>query len=568
MRTFPDHHPGTPDHRSPGRYLRWLARGQPGQLLACVAFGVTCMLAQSLVPLAIGRAIDAGIIARDRAALLLWAAVLLGLAMLQALTSIMRDRFAVTNRLAASFPTLRLVTGQACRLGASLPNRARAGEVVSIGATDITSIGIAFARLGRGTGAAAGVVATAAVMLDVSWQLGLLVLAGVPLMVWALAGLIRPLHARQRRLRDQQAELTARAVDIVGGLRVLRGVRGEPVFGARYREESQRVRRAAVEIASVQAMFSGAKVLLPGLLTAVLVWLGATLVVAGSISAGQLVSFYAYAVFLVGPLRWLTFAADDLTKGYVAARRITDFLALEPELVTTGEPRALDGPAALSDPDSGLVVEPGRFTAVVCAGPDEAAVLANRLGRYEDSSASYGGIPLREIPLDQVRERILVARNDASLFAGPLRTELDPAGRGTGEPGLLDQVTGVASARDLVDALPGGYDGMVAEAARNFSGGERQRLRLVRALMADPEVLVLVDGTSAVDAHTEARIARRLRQHRAGRTTVAFTTSPIVLAQAERAAYVADGRVVAAGTPAELLADERCRRVVGREDGS
>jgi ABC-type multidrug transport system fused ATPase/permease subunit len=543
-----------------------LARSQLGLLLACMAFGVVTMLAPSLVPLVIGRAVDAGIIARDRTALLVWALILLGLAVVHGLAGMMRDRLAVTNQMAAAFPTLQFVTGQAARLGASLPTRVPPGEVVSIGATDITSLGVAFSRFGRGAGAVAAVVSVATFMLSVSWQLGLVVLVGVPLMVWAFAKLIRPLHNRQRQLRHQQAELTSRAVDIVSGLRVLRGLGGEDVFAAKYREDSQRVRAAAVGISTVQAMFSGAKVLLPGMLTTAIVWLGASLVVAGELSAGQLVSFYAYAVFLVGPLRWLTYTADDLTKGYVAARRITAFLAHEPELCTPDDARTAGAPAILTDPESGLAITPGRFTAVACAGPDDAALLADRLGRYVDSATTYGEVPLAELAVPEVRARILVVRNDAWFFSGPLRTELDPAGRGRVEPRLLEVATDVAAVRDVVDALPGGFDGMVAEAARNFSGGERQRLRLLRALMFDPEVLILVDGTSAVDAHTETTVAQRLRAHRSGRTTVAFTTSPIVLEQADWVVYVDSGRVVAAGTPDELFADEGYRLAVSRGD--
>ncbi len=111
-----------------------------------------------------------------------------------------------------------------------------------------------------------------------------------------------------------------------------------------------------------------------------------------------------------------------------------------------------------------------------------------------------------------------------------------------------------ASADDIVDALPDGLDTVVAERGREFSGGQQQRLRLARALVADPETLVLVEPTSAVDAHTEARIAARLGLARAGRTTVVCTTSPLVLDQADEVAFVADGRVVADGHPPRAAA--------------
>jgi ABC-type multidrug transport system fused ATPase/permease subunit len=153
-----------------------------------------------------------------------------------------------------------------------------------------------------------------------------------------------------------------------------------------------------------------------------------------------------------------------------------------------------------------------------------------------------------------VRELILVADNDARLFTGSLRESLDAHGR-AGDADI-DAALDVASARDVVDALPAGLAAPVAERGREFSGGQQQRLRLARALIADPPVLILVEPTSAVDAHTEARIAAGLRAARAGRTTVVLTTSPLLLDRADRVSYVEGGRVRAEGTHRELLHTE------------
>ena len=113
-----------------------------------------------------------------------------------------------------------------------------------------------------------------------------------------------------------------------------------------------------------------------------------------------------------------------------------------------------------------------------------------------------------------VRQRILVSDTGSQLFTGVLREELDPTGRRTDDE--LMAAIRTASAEDVLVALADGLDAEVEEKGRSFSGGQRQRLVLVRALLADPSVLVLVEPTSAVDAHTEARIADRLRDHRAG----------------------------------------------------
>ncbi|WP_043488078.1 MULTISPECIES: ABC transporter transmembrane domain-containing protein [Streptomyces] len=574
MRRFPDPESGTPDHRSPTSYLLWLAHNLRHSIFLGVLWGILCVLAQALVPAAIGAAIDTGIIDRDRRALLLWGGALLVLGVVQATTGILRDRCTLTTRLGASYRTMQLITRQTATLGATLPRRVAKGEIVNAGVADIDRIGEALAGTARGSGAVVAIAAIAAIMLDASWRLGVVVLAGVPLMVWAVALLIRPLHRRQERLREHQAELTGRAVDIVSGLRVLRGIGGEEVFAERYRADSQRLRGAGVALARVDALFGAVKVLLPGLLTCVVVWLGARDVAGGRIGAGQLVAFYGYAVYLVDPLRRLTDTARQLTRGHVAARRVTDFLALTPELSSgTGLPRPrtagkdrLPGSGPLADPDSGLAVAAGRFTAVACASPADAAALADRLGRYTDSAVTWQGAPLADLPLEEVRRRILVATNDDLLFAGPLGDELDPAGPRPGSREPLERALDTASARDIVEALPDGLNAVIAASGRDLSGGQQQRLRLVRALMADPEVLVLAEPTSAVDAHTEARVARGLGAHRAGRTTVVFTTSPILLDRADHVVYVESAKAVAQGTHGELLDDPRYRAVVAREE--
>ncbi|ATL87141.1 ABC transporter transmembrane region [Streptomyces malaysiensis subsp. malaysiensis] len=548
------------------------------------------MVAQALVPAAVGKAIDTGIIARDQRALLLWGGAVVVLGVVQATAGILRDRAALTTRLGASYRTAQHIARQAARLGAALPKRVAKGEIVNAGVVDIGRLGDALAETARGGGAIVAIAVVAAILLHTSWQLGLVVLLGVPLMVGVVSLLLRPLHRRQQRLREQQAELTGRAVDIVSGLRVLRGIGGEEVFADRYRADSQRVRAAGVAVARVEALLDGAKVLLPGLLTTVVVWLGAHYVATGRMGAGQLVAFYGYAVFLVDPLRRLTNAAGRLTQGHVAARRITAFLALRPEFAPSAvAPAPYQGPAPLTDPASGLTVAPGRFTAVACASPADAATLAARLGRYTDSAVTLGDTPLADLPPDEIRRRILVAYNDDRLFAGPLREELRgrgsdagsggrayDAGRGgrgrgvglvgRGSDAALERAVDAACARDIVEALPDGLDDLVEESGRNFSGGQQQRLRLARALMADPEVLILIEPTSAVDAHTEARIAHGVGELRAGRTTLVFTTSPVVLDRADHVVYVQGAKAVAQGSHGDLLTDVRYRSVVAREE--
>ncbi|MFJ8434737.1 ABC transporter ATP-binding protein [Kitasatospora sp. NPDC094019] len=594
MRPFPEPDPGEPALGSPGRYLLWLAAAHRASAVLAVGYGVLCTLAQAFVPAAIGRGVDRGLIAGDRGALVAWCAVVLGLGVTQAVTGTLRDRCSVTNRFGASYRTMQLVTRKAARLGAELPLRVSAGTVVSVGATDITRIGAALESTARGGGAVVSIAVVAGVMLTVSWQLGLVALVGVPLSAAAIAALMRLLHARQHDLRKEQGALADLAVDIVDGLRVLRGIGGERVFADRYRERSQRVRQEGVRVAGVESGVAAGRLLLPGLLVTVIVWLGAHFVGTGRMSPGALVAFYGYAVFLADQLRRATSMVDQLTRAFVAARMVTDLLAMEPGLGSGDlEPDPRGARGALRDPESGLEIPPDRFVGVACARPDDMLLLADRLGRYVDSPVTLDGTPLAAFPLAEVRRRILVVDHDARLFSGGLGSQLDPhgpaaaggtggdTGGGTGEgaDGRPAEGTGdsagdsadrlrraldTASAHDVVEALPAGL-GQEITGGREFSGGQRQRLNLVRALLTDPDTLVLVEPTSALDAHTEARVAERLGAHRRGRSTVVLTTSPILLDRADHVVLVEEGTVVAEGRHGELLADPRYRAVVTRE---
>ena len=551
---LPADDPGVPDTRSPARLLLWVGRQQIPTLLAGVFFGVLWMVAQALMPFAIGQAIEGGIVEGSNRALAAWTIVLLALGAVQAAAGIMRHRYAVFNWLQASFRLAQVVSHHSARSGPAVRGRLSTGEVVATVSNDAMRAGGAFDITARLSGALVAYIVVAFILLSSSVVLGLVVLIGVPILVLLLGLVIKPLQARQRHQRDEVGKLTALGADTAAGLRVLRGIGGEQAFYDRYRGQSQDVRHAGVRVALPQSTLDAAQVFVPGVFVVLVTWIGARFALSGKIDVGELVAFYGYAAFLVIPLRTAAEAVDKITRAYVGSRQMLNVLAVEPHAREPERP-AEEPPAGarLVDARSGLAVEPGLVTAIVSARPYEASAIADRLGRFGGDGVVLGETPLVDLPLDVVRRRIVVSEADPVLFAGTLRSELDPWGRA--EDAEILEAISVANAEDILAALSEGLDAVVDERGRSFSGGQRQRLVLARALLADSEVLVLVEPTSAVDAHTEARIARRLRDARAGRTTVVVTTSPLLLDQADRVVLVEGGLVVAEGTHRELLAD-------------
>ena len=548
MRILPLVDPGTPDLRSPWRFLRRVLWLQRGSVAGGAVFGILWMGSQAVFPYVVGHAIDAGVARHDLTALWRWCALLLAIGLLQAGSGVLRHRFAVTNYLVAAFRTQQWLVRHTVHLGASLSSQLSTGDVVSIGTTDTIAIASGIDITARLSGAVVTFVLVAVLLLHASVPLGLVILIGVPAFSLLLGPLLKPLHARQHKQRAEVGLLTALGADTVAGLRVLRGIGGEEAFVARYRLQSQRVRASGVEVARSQSLLDATQVLVPGTFVVLVTWLGARFAVQGRITPGELVSFYGYSAFLLTPLRTLTEAADKVTRAVVGSRRLMTLLQTTRVLAEPAQ-RAAEPPvgAPLADPLSGFVAEPGLLTAVVCGDPEEATALADRLARFVDSDALLGDVRLRDLPVAVVRRRILLADKSPILFSGQLGDEL-----GSNRERVFAAIT-TASAEDIVDALPDGLDTDVDEGARAFSGGERQRLLLARAVAADPEVLVLDEPTSAVDAHTEARIAGRLKAGRRGRTTVLLTTSPLLLAVADRVALLEEGLVVASGTHRELL---------------
>ena len=554
--------PGVPDLRSPGRLLWRLAALQRRTLLGSIVLAAVWLCAQALAPFVLGKAIDEGLAPGDWPALLAWAAVLVVVGPLQAVAGTLLHRLSVLSWFEGYSRTTQWIGDHTVRLGASLRTRMATGEVVSMVTTDTVAVARLMDVVPRALGSAVAFVLVAVLLLSSSTLLGLVVLLGVPAFTLAVGPLLRPLHARQARQRAALGQLTGLGADTVAGLRVLRGIGGEAAFVERYRAESQAVRRAGVRVAGTQSLLDAAQVLVPGTFVVLVTWLAARFAVSGQISVGELVAFYGYAAFLVTPLRTFTETADKATRGHVAARRLLTLLAAAAVVDDAGTALAPPAWSPLQDVTSGLLVRPGVLTAVVSADPAEASALADRLARFAGGEVRLGGVPLDALPLDEVRRRILLVDKDAALFSGRLRDELG------GPDADVASALHAACAADVLEALPDGLDTVLEERGRQLSGGQRQRLLLARALAADPEVLVLDETTSAVDAHTEARIGERLRDARAGRTTVLLTTSPLLLDRADEVVLLVDGRVAAVGTHRGLLADPGYRAVVLREEAA
>ncbi|MFH9090184.1 ABC transporter ATP-binding protein [Streptomyces sp. NPDC017673] len=556
--------PGTPDTRGGWRFLWWLVRCQRGRSAAGALLGSTWMVLLAAQPYLMARAVDDGLLPGRFGVLAGWTGAMFVVGALNAWVSILRHRVMTRVRMDANFRTVKVVVGHVVRLGAALPRRAGAGEVVTIGVGDVQTLATALTVVGPGVGSLVVYGVVAGLLLAISAPPAAVVLLGVPVIALLTGPAAVRLQRAESEYRELQGVLTARIGDLAGGLRVLNGLGGKGLVADAFRDDSRRLRAQGYRVGAVASWVQALGVGLPTLFLAVVTWLAARLTAEGSLSVGELVAVYGYVAVLIGPVAFIVRMAYDLNRGVVAARRAVRLLRLEPE-PDTGTLPAPSGPAELHDPASGVRVVPGRLTALAAARPAEAAAVVDRLGRYGPTDATWGGVRLDAVPLTDVRRRVLVADNEADLFAGPLREVL--AAAHPADEAALRRAVHAAAAEDVVRGLPDGLDSAVAGQGRSLSGGQRQRVRLARALLADPEVLLAVEPTSALDAHTEATVADRLRAAREGRTTLVTTTSPLLLARADTVVFLADGKVAATGPHACLLAREPAYRALVARDG-
>ena len=582
-----------------GALLRRLLRRAAVPVALATLAACTSNTIQAIVPALLGQALDAGIENGLNARVWGISALLLVLFIVYAVGDTMLSYFGVTAWMRTAFDVDRLVSRQVSATGADLSRQVSTGEVATIIASDAEYLGNLIEHLPALLGAAASFTVVAVLMLRTSVSLGLVVILGMPLVAAIVTLVIRPLQKRQAIQREAQSAVTTITTDAVAGLRILRGIGGEDVFARRYRDASQELRRRGVEVASSQATLMTLQVLLPGLFAAIVVWVAARMAVAGSLTPGGLITFYGYTAYLSWPLWVFINSVQDYTRATVSARRLSRLLQVRPAAGGLVERLGLD-PAStrpvsgdLVDTGSGLRLEEGRMTALVCPDPEVSAALATRLGRFTDSgpTVTLAGRPLATMPLSQVRASIVVSGATAQLFTGTLREALDvrggpdpqPAGledlvraeteRTTGAdvdqqvraqerhmPGddRLIEAIGIADAGDVLTSLSEGLAGMITEKGRSLSGGQRQRVALARALLTEAPTLVLIEPTSALDSHTEARVAAQVHRARAGRTTVVVTASPLVLEACDEVVLLdSGGTELLRSTHRELMAMAR-----------
>ena len=552
------------------RYLFSVARPLRRTIVLATLAGLSWQAAAIASPLLVRRAVDGGIVHHSSRALWWSCAGVAALGVVEAVSGAMRHYNAILNYARADAHVRDGIFRRALELDARYHDRVGAGDLISRASNDARLVARLFDNIGHTMGYVLTVVGTSAVLLAIDWRLAVAVLAPLPLISLGGARYSRRYAERTRINQERLSDTTVLAEETIAGIRVVKGLGAEAALRARFRRESDEVVRTALAVADVDAVFLPVLEALPLIGVLVVLAYGGRLATHHEITVGTFAAFTFYLALLVTPLRTLGQRVSTVQRAAAAARRIAEVMAAEPTVVERGNARPFPANAAVrfenvrfayAEEDAvldgfELEIPAGTSLALVGAtasGKSTAAALLARFYDPEQGRITIGGVDVRDIALADLRRSVGLVFEDTFLFGDTVRGNVRFAAPDAGEDAIR-KAARLAGAAEFVERLPEGYETMLGERGFSLSGGQRQRLAIARAILADPEVLILDDATSAVDATKEHEIRAALGEVMAGRTTLVIAHRPATIALAERVAIVEAGRVVEQGTHEELLA--------------
>ncbi|MGO2824945.1 MAG: ABC transporter ATP-binding protein [Brachybacterium alimentarium] len=533
----------------------------------------------------------------DAVAATIWTggAIVLALGLVEAALIWMRRTFAV----APSTTVEKLIRVDFYRKVQNMPvsfhDAWGSGQLLSRMLTDISQIRrwIAFGMIMAVTSAVTVMVGMALLWRSSAILAIIFFLAAVPVSVIAYR-FNRSFSVLSRRSQDQNGDLATTIEQSVQGIRVLKAFGRGPSALEGFTEQAEELRTTEVRKATAIARFDMFMFMLPELALGVALLVGLHLTANGSISTGQLASYFATATLVVGPVRQLGMLLGQAVNATTALDRHYDVMDAANRITSPQEPVAVDparavgavrldglhfryedAPDHVNDVLDGvdLEIRPGETMALVGVTGSGKSTLLQLVPRLYDVTAgaiTIDGVDVREMDLITLRTLTAVAFEDATLFSDSVRENvlLGAAASLSEEEReqLLELALRTADATFAFD-LPDGVDTPIGEEGMSLSGGQRQRLALARAIAARPAVLLLDDPLSALDTKTEETVTGRLREVLAGTTTliVAHRTSTVALA--DRVALLDHGRVITVGTHTELMkTSPRYRWVIANQE--
>jgi ATP-binding cassette subfamily B protein/subfamily B ATP-binding cassette protein MsbA len=447
----------------------------------------------------------------------------------------------------------------------------KSGGIVSRLSGDVDSVSglVQQALISPGV-AAVKVIVSISILMWLSWQLAIAAAVMLPPLAIISFVWLRRVRPVYRSIREDRTTIDARVTETFGGIRVVRAFRREPHEEHDYALGHHTVIRKSLWAQWLELILSTAwGLLIPGTVL-LIVWYGGWLAVHGKATTGVIVAFQMYAFMLIQPVWQIISSVSTTQRALAAMERI--FAVLEMPQDKPDVPDAVDAPTQVEEfrfddvsfeyrpgtpviRNLGLNVKGGQTVALV--GPSGAGktTVTDLVARFYDptrGSILLNGTDLRKLKLSSYRRLLAIVQQDVFLFDGTVRENIAYGRRGATDAQIIDAATR-ANAHEFIARLPDGYDTIIGERGFKLSGGQRQRLSIARAILADPQILILDEATSNLDTESEQLIQASLSELLRGRTTFVIAHRLSTITHADLIVVLEDGRLVETGTHDQLM---------------
>jgi ATP-binding cassette subfamily B protein len=411
-----------------------------------------------------------------------------------------------------------------------------------------------------------------ALLFYTSAKLTALVLVVVPIVIGSIVIFGRQVRSLSRETRDRVADIGAYVSEMLNAISTVQAFGREPTARREFGRSADRTFTASIRYARVRAQLTAFVMLVVFAAIGVILWFGGRQVMEKHLSGGDLAGFVFYAAVVAGAVGSISELLADLQRGAAAVDRIQGLLAVDAQIAAPEDPVTLPPargairfdhvefryPARLDTPaleGFDLSVEPGDTVALVGpSGAGKTTVFQLLLRFYDPQQGAIrlDGVDLRACDPRAVRARFAIVPQDPVIFS---TSALENIRYGRPEAGDAEvrAAAVAANAAEFIDALPDGYCTFLGERGVRLSGGQRQRIAIARAILRNPSVLLLDEATSALDAESERAVQDALRPLMQGRTTLVIAHRLATVQRAQRIVVLDQGRIVAAGTHAELV---------------
>jgi len=409
------------------------------------------------------------------------------------------------------------------------------------------------------------------VMFWLNWRFALVSLSVAPLLFWTVFRYKRRIKAASRRARASTGQLASLAQETLASIRIVQGLSQEEQQDERFQERSESHHQANLDVVRYQARVVPLVDVFAAIGITIVMWYGATRVLAGELTTGDVVLFFAYITSLYNPMKGLARSSYLFSKASVGAERISEVMSVRSEVTDREGALAVSrlkgdiefrnvafayetGQIVLSHIN--LTIAAGEKVAIVGATGAGKSTLASLIPRFYDPSEGQvriDGQDIRNYSLQSLREQISLVLQESLLFSGTIRDNIAFA-----RPGASDKeiaaVAATANANEFIQWLPEGYETLVAERGTTLSGGQKQRIAIARAILRDAPILILDEPTSGLDAVSERTVMEALERAVVGRTTLIIAHRLTTVRLADRIVVLERGRIVEEGTHTELVA--------------